>query len=79
MTTTSNVGADASREWEKIESAPDDTVVLAINPQRKQTALAFRNDQREWEQVTCDFTPMGIGFYPTHWMPIPTPPAGETK
>lgn len=63
-------------EWKLIETAPrDGTTVFAQNWQTAQRGMVHFNGQGEWEMVDgLTNMPMGIGFYPTHWMPLPKQP-----
>lgn len=76
---------DAKREWEPIESAPKDgTHILCYSPDRISEAW-YRPDMLDLTKTVLG----GIGWcyaglkQPTHWMPLPAPPAamsakGET-
>ena len=59
----------AATEWQPIETATDGNVLLYY-PKR-----TGRNDLSEW--ITIGYA-IGLGFRePTHWFPIPKPPAVE--
>ena len=89
MTIPSNVGADASREWQPIESAPTDGTAFVGSDGKfaYRTALGryyvkFPHQeggptyQDKWNaEDSHSIWP----WNPTLWMPLPTPPAGETK
>lgn len=62
--------------WQPIETAPrDGEVILACNSGKAQRGMVFFNSLGEWELINgLTNYPMGIGFYPTHWMPLPTAP-----
>lgn len=73
MTTTSNMGADASREWQPIETMPRNAVGWA----KQEVVVGWWVEIegcRWWETDTDEMNDCA-----THWMPLPTPPAGETK
>jgi hypothetical protein len=63
-------------EWQSIDTAPRDgnTAILAISVPHQQAGLVVYNKQGEWEALSVGGTPLGVGFYPTHWLPIPRPP-----
>lgn len=66
--------------WREIETAPrDGTVILGADFERGYRGLVLYQPP-EWHMVnlSCDKT-IGMGFYPTHWMPLPEPPKGETE
>lgn len=65
--------------WQPIETAPKDgTTIFGANVKLGQRGLVHMNNQGEWELVNgLTNYPMGIGFYPTHWMPEPKPPQSE--
>ena len=62
-------------EWQPIETAPrDGTTVFGESAKMGQRGMVHWNEG-EWEMVNgLTNTPMGIGFYPTHWMPLPDAP-----
>lgn len=61
--------------WQPIETAPrDGTIILASNYVFDFVSLGFFNSQREFEAVDYRRQVMGVGFYPTHWQPLPPPP-----
>ena len=62
--------------WRTIETAPrHHKPFWGCDAVRGYDAKVIHNGS-EWECVSHDNFPMGIGFYPTHWMPLPTPPKG---
>jgi hypothetical protein len=68
-------GAEVT-DWQPIETAPKDgTTIFGANVRLAQRGLVHFNAQGEWEMVNgLTNMPMGVGFYPTHWMPEPEPP-----
>src|SRR5262245_3063423 len=63
-------------EWQPIETAPrNGKTIFAEHWQTGQRGMVHFNSQGEWELVSMNNTPMGIGFYPTHWVPLLAPPA----
>lgn len=64
--------------WRPIDSAPRDrTTIFACDDKNGHRGLVSFNG-REWECVhPLHNTPMGVGFYPTHWRDEPAQPAGE--
>ena len=83
MTTTSNVGADASREWQPIETAPDcEEGILICDASKPNPAVGVaRYIDGKWMGASLEYGFVNEALWPTpsHWMPLPTPPAGETK
>jgi len=66
-------------QWRPIGEAPKDgTTVFGANWQTGQRGVVHRNAHREWELVDgLTNMPMGVGFYPTHFvllLPQPEPP-----
>jgi hypothetical protein len=67
---------EASQQWRPIETAPKHyKPILACNPDKGHEAIVVHNGA-EWELLSHDGFPMGVGFYPTHWSPLPKPPEG---
>lgn len=69
----SNVKNRAENEhvWLPIETAPKDgTSILAYHENHGYVGIVVFKDN-EWELVDVANQPVGIGFYPTHWSPIP--------
>jgi len=68
-----DAGGDA---WQPIETAPrDGTTIFGRDNKNGHRGLVSFNG-REWECVhPLTNTPMGIGFYPTHWQNEPETPA----
>ncbi|MBY3073424.1 DUF551 domain-containing protein [Rhizobium laguerreae] len=61
-------------EWQDISTAPRNyKPIWACNPQKGHEGIVVHNGS-EWELLSHDGFPMGVGFYPTHWMPLPAPP-----
>jgi hypothetical protein len=61
--------------WRSIETAPrDGTTIFGCSWKMGQRGMVSFNG-REWELVNglTNF-PMGVGFYPTHWVPLPPQP-----
>lgn len=57
--------------WQPIEVAPrHHKPIWGCDFVRGYDAKILHNGS-EWECVSHDNFPMGIGFYPTHWMPLP--------
>ena len=60
--------------WFPIETAPKHyKPIHAINVEHGYEAIVAHNGT-EWECISFDSFPMGVGFYPTHWQPLPKPP-----
>lgn len=62
---------DARDAWQPIETAPVDQRVLIYDPDDRQ-AVSVRHIGSHWK--THLNTPQGA-WQPTHWMPLPKPPA----
>lgn len=69
--------APAVGEWQDMPSAPKDgTRVWAYDADHGYEAkVAFI--QGEWECIDFDDYGMNVGFYPTHWMPLPAKPVSK--
>ena len=62
-------------EWRPIESAPPPRVlIVGADHNRGYWAIGCINAHGEFEETDKDGSPRGVGFYPTHWMPLPSPP-----
>jgi len=61
--------------WQPIETAPTDgTTIFASNSRMGQRGMVHYNGA-EWEMVNgLTNYPAGVGFYPTHWVPLPPAP-----
>lgn len=62
-------------EWQPIETAPKDgTEILGFRESfvwcDKYAAIRFISDTNEWRHVD-----RAVFLNPTHWMPLPAPPA----
>jgi hypothetical protein len=73
-------------EWKPIETAPSDTEIVVYAP--TETPSVFTAMKFEWGTGSPDWGRYSGGidaskddyfgdpdFYPTHWMPLPAPPA----
>jgi hypothetical protein len=64
----------AGQRWQPISSAPKHyKPILACDPAKGYEAIVVHNGA-EWELLSHDGFSMGVGFYLTHWMPLPKPP-----
>jgi hypothetical protein len=67
------------REWQPIETAPKDESVLGYLPGWGIEIGAINSDDEDdvyWVDNPEDgFLYPGEPFFPTHWMPLPSPPA----
>lgn len=60
--------------WQPIETAPKHyKPILGCDPSMGYEAIVVHNG-REWECLSFNSYPLGVGFYPTHWHPLPEPP-----
>lgn len=67
----------AAVQWRPIEEAPKDELILVGPTKRMGTCAAMNHSRDGWVTETCaDWVPI---YTPTHWMPLPPPPAGETN
>jgi hypothetical protein len=65
-----------STGWRPIDSAPrDGRRFVGLDAEHRYLAVGYYDARGEFEQVDRTLEPMSIGFYPTHWMPLPDPPA----
>lgn len=62
-----------SCKWEKIESAPKLGEQIIVYGGRYAEPTAVEADGEWWRANKGT-----LKAIPTHWMPLPTPPAGET-
>ena len=68
-----------TQKWQPIETAPrDGTEIVGRDFKNGHRAIVIF-DNNEWSCVSMNGEYLGIGFYPTHWMPLPTPPTEEDK
>jgi len=60
-----------AQKWQDIKTAPKNGYpIYAIdNKSHLNGKVCFVNG--DWEQINVHGECMGIGFYPTHWMPLP--------
>lgn len=69
----------AKREWQGIESAPDDGRSILGYDEDGAHRMHFHAEHNEWQG---DFSMPDENicvFYPTHWMPLPEPPKEDEK
>jgi hypothetical protein len=69
------------REWQPIETAPG-CAVLISRPTDKlmyRPTSAFRDATGVWRVFRSDGGNTPLPFEPTHWMPLPYPPASESE
>lgn len=61
--------------WREIASAPKDgsTILLCVAGRSESVAGFFAGKWMQWFATKSD----GLPARPTHWQPLPTPPAGE--
>lgn len=66
-----------SPSWQTIESAPKDTEILVYTRPWGPIIATFSAEYGEW--LSRMQVPVSIredGEIPTHWLPLPAPPAG---
>lgn len=74
-------------EWQPIETVPKNTEVLVLmNGDVFQAIQVWEGGYEQWVHWDFPFADAhGCGCcaggrdYPTHWMPLPNPPAAETE
>lgn len=60
--------------WQTMETAPRHyKPIYACDVVRCYEGKVAHNGA-EWELISHDGFPMGVGFYPTHWRPLPDLP-----
>lgn len=66
--------------WQPIKTAPrDGTTIFGYAQKMGQRGMVHFNGS-EWEMVNgLTNLPMGIGFYPTHWVALPPEPEWSVK
>lgn len=70
--------------WQPIENAPrDGTRILSCRPDFKDRPLIYAivaYKDGEWHQQALMGGSLGVGYYPTHWQPLPNPPTtGDSR
>ncbi len=68
-------------EWQPIETAPKDGTVVLLAGCRKPVAAAWLEDEIDyWHVDDNKLGPFALrGPAPTHWMPLPKPPAARSE
>ena len=68
-------------EWRDIETAPKDGTVVLLAGCRKPVAAAWLEDEIDyWHVDDNKLGPFALrGPAPTHWMPLPKPPAARSE
>lgn len=68
-------------EWLPISGAPrDGTRILSCRPDFKDRPLVYAivaYKDGEWHQQALMGGSLGVGYYPTHYRPLPKPPSEE--
>lgn len=64
-------------EWRPIETAPKDgeAVLVAMSQSDGEQQVSLCSFEREWWFPGMSGTLAEFGWTPTHWMPLPAPPA----
>jgi hypothetical protein len=60
-------------EWRPIETAPKDVTVLLYGAKRLEMCVGMHHSRDGW--VTDTTSEWATMYPPTHWMPLPAPPA----
>lgn len=55
-------------EWRPITEAPRNGVTIVATDFRAKMSVGFYNRQGEFECIDWQGAPMGVGFYPTHFV-----------
>jgi len=70
------------QQWQPIESAPrDGTRILSCRTDFEDRLLIYAivaYENGEWHLQALMGGSLGVGYYPTHWQPLPQPPK-DTK
>ena len=68
-------------DWQPIETAPKDGTVVLLAGCRKPVAAAWLEDEIDyWHVDDNKLGPFALGGpAPTHWMPLPKPPAARSE
>lgn len=68
-------------KWQPIEAAPleDDLLIIGYSPELGVLPARYNKIDETWEKLTELYNDYDITMYetwtPTHWMPLPEPPA----
>ena len=68
---------DAQPQWQPIETAPLGEMVQVLWDDAYVSSAVLENNYGE--MVWYEHGDSVLGYRPTHWMPIPTPPKGDNK
>ena len=74
---TKYIRADLTPQWQPIETAPKDGVEILGFDSKNKTYHVTIYDGYSWHNPDNHYYSEALGFYPTHWMPLPTPPKGH--
>lgn len=69
----------AGEAWQPIETAPEETEILAFGPKQSGAYLCILKPDGWWcaDSHPCEWTELLEP--PTHWMPLPEPPTTSQK
>jgi len=62
--------------WRPIEEAPKDGTKILVTSRLTGPEIVFFQADCWWKQLPSEVFPAWTQF-PTHWMPLPSPPKGE--
>lgn len=67
--------------WRPIETAPDMTALWLYHEyySHGRGRHGYRNRKGEWVGVNANGTESFLGFDPTHFMPLPSPPKEPSR
>jgi hypothetical protein len=66
--------------WQPIETAPERRAVLVWHPGLGMGGWnVMRRDGKTWRETAHDGRALKEGYEPSHWMPLPEPPAVPTS
>jgi hypothetical protein len=72
------VTAESGMEWQPIESAPKDGTEVLLGAERWVYQGRYLPDSQEWFAINNDPNDYWGGeLLPTHWRPLPAPPAAK--
>ncbi len=65
-------------DWQPIETAPKDGTQILGFADGRMAVVQWWEDFRYWSLVVCGAYADDGEWWPTHWQPLPEPPASPT-